>query len=184
MNCCRLQFTVTGASKIEFVINFEDFFFEVPFGDGSGDLLNILLALRALSETYDISSIIALLVRAIEEAQVPVDGNLDSLMLAMEDIALANSISSGLRSVFSGWYRWIVAVDKKLFLAWLPNLEADADKRSMTNYWLLWMSDGSDGNEWAAIVEGDLKSCTKQGIAFTNFFKVPSTMKSENVVLL
>ena len=58
----------------------------------------------------------------------------------------------------------------------LPNLEADANKRSMTDYWLLWMSDGN--NEWVVIVEGDLKkSCMKQGIAFTNFYEVPLTMK-------
>ena len=176
MDCCRLQLTVPGASKIELVPNFD-----YPFGDGSGELGNLLDALRALSDTYDISSIIALLVCAIEEAKVPVDGNLDSMILAIQDITLANSISSGLRIVFSGWNRWIVAVDKKLFLAWLPNLEADANKQPMTSYWLLWMS---DGNEWAVIVEGELKKSMKQGIAYTNFFKVPSTMKSEDVVLL
>ena len=33
----------------------------------------------------------------------------------------------------------------------------------MTDYWLLWMSNGN--NEWEVIVEGDLKkSCMKQGI--------------------
>ena len=112
MDCCRLQPTVPGASKIEFVPNFD-----YPFGDGSGELGNLLYALCDLTDAYDISSIIALLVRAIEEAKVPVDGNLDSLILAMQDIALANYISSGLRAVFSGWYRWIVAVGKKLFLA-------------------------------------------------------------------
>ena len=46
----------------------------------------------------------------------------------------------------------------------------------MTDYWLLWMSDGN--NEWVVIVEGDLKkSCMKQGIAFTKFYEVPLTMK-------
>ena len=46
----------------------------------------------------------------------------------------------------------------------------------MTDYWLLWMSNGN--NEWEVIVEGDLKkSCMKQGIAFTNFYEVPLTMK-------
>ena len=38
------------------------------------------------------------------------------------------------------------------------------------------MSNGN--NEWEVIVEGDLKkSCMKQGIAFTNFYEVPLTMK-------
>ena len=46
----------------------------------------------------------------------------------------------------------------------------------MTDYWFLWMSDGN--NEWAVIVEGDLKkSCMKQGIAFTKIYEVPLTMK-------
>lgn len=178
MDGYRLQLSVPEVSKITLIPGND-----VAYGDGSGELSKLLDALGSLkAKKYDISSVTALLIRAIEQAKVSRTGDsLEELTRTIRDhgIAQANAVSSGLRAVFNGWDRWFVTTDRKqVFLAWIP----DEDPKAWLNAKgsLLWSL--SDGNEWAAIVEGDLNGCKKRGLAFTNSFKPSST--SQAVVLL
>ena len=149
--------------------------------------------LKALAaQKYDISSVEALLGRATKFADARSPGSVhwngvESMASLTGTIgASSNAVSSGLRAVFSGWDRWLVTTEndseKKVFLAWYPDRAGEPKERLNANCWLLWSL--SDGNEWAAIVEGDLDGCKKRGIAFTNFLKPPSNSESKAVVVL
>jgi len=132
---------------------------------------------------YNISSITALLIRAIHQAgfDCPENDTLEVVtdIIKNHGIAQANAISSGLRAVFNGWDRFMVTTDnKEVFLAWFP---IKKDQLVGGKYSLLWSVPGT--NEWTAIVEGELNSLKKLGIAFTNNFK-PSSSASQEVTLL
>ena len=139
-----------------------------PYGDGSGELENLIGYLSGLSEV-DTSSIVTLL--ALAATHFRIKASLNSLSLIQSFLSAstsnANSLSSALRDTFSGWNRWIISfsVPTVAALAWLPF--CDPKPTVPPTYSLLWLK--RDVNEWAVIVEGDAqKGYKKVGIAFVN----------------
>ena len=179
MDDIKLKLTVPGVSKIKLIPNYTH-----EYKDGSGELSRLLSDLLELEQAkYKISSINALLIRAIRWAgfECQDHDNLETLnhIITNHGIAQNNAISSGLREVFNGWYRFLVTTDSKdVFLAWCP---VEMQELAEGNCSLLWSVPGP--NEWAAIVIGELNSCRKLGIAFTNDFE-PSPSTDQEVTLL
>ncbi|KAJ7742035.1 heterokaryon incompatibility protein-domain-containing protein [Mycena metata] len=179
VNTTALRLTVAGYSKITTV---ED----RNYGDGSGELEQLIRRLKELSPNHNISSIIALLSSVIDRSRINLNGTqLHDISSIGEAVRTrANAVSSILRSTFSGWNRRIIIVNETAFLAWLPtHLTHECDlgrscffkmkphppplsstPRCGTTYSLLWLT--SEKDEWAVIVENPLKRCRKVGIAY------------------
>ena len=148
------------------------------YGDGSGELFKILGTLRSLVEEYDISSILTILQRAVDLSQrhnEAVPGSTAQVDTAKEVLRRlesvikqnANAVSSGLRGVFNGWDRWIVATeDRRAFLVWFPLRQDPAQRDRLGKCSLIWTSPGH--NDWAFVGEGGEEGCRKVGIAFVN----------------
>jgi hypothetical protein len=136
------------------------------YGDGSGELRTLIDDLLKLKSSYDVSSIISLINLAIGNPQFKTLDEIKSFIAG--STSKANSLSSALRSTFSGWNRRIITNNKTAFLAWLPVHSV------LEKYSLLWIRSGI--NDWAVIVGGDTQSgCKKVGIAFVQSKPVGST---------
>jgi hypothetical protein len=149
-----------------------------PYGDGGGELHRILETLHSLVEEHDISSILTILQRAVNLSQRHYDEvpkpNLQTsdAKKALKDLGAiikqnANAVNSGLRSVFSGWDRWIVATaDRRAFLVWFPWRQDPAPRDRLGNCSLIWPS--PEHNDWAFVGEGGSEGYRKVGTAFVD----------------
>jgi hypothetical protein len=176
-----LRLQVSGVERIQTV--------QGAYGDGSGELFRLLRALQSMIGQNNISAILTLLIRAIKYSQrhCAEEDNLDEYLLTAAESALqsrepdaseilralrsiieqnANAVSSGLRSAFVGWNRWIVTTaDRRAFLVWFPwddDLAADRLGRCA----LMWSC--PNYNEWAVVVDVDSKGYRKAGVAFVD----------------